>query len=128
MQSGVVAYDGNMSDRLPKLPTRSLSGRTEASRTLPLRAHLQAFAWLVPKLDARLVEIEEDRLLALWNILHEEPEPLPHRGRLLGPKKCSKKVPLFGNGAEAEKLKIHTIRKWTRNWVHFLDPKTGPET
>ena len=45
-------------------------------------ADAQALARLVPESDARLIEVEQEHLLAWWNLPDEEAKPLPHSCRL----------------------------------------------
>ena len=90
----VASYDGDMRKRLPQLPSRCLSGMP-ATFSSCFAAHAQALARVVPELDARIVEIEYERLLARWDLADEEAEPLPHSCCLFGRKVISKKGPFL---------------------------------
>ena len=80
LYGGVVAYYGDVRERLAQLGSRSFPSETCSGYL----TSVQALAWFIPEPDAGLVQVQSQNWAVRWYLSLQEMESLPHRCCLRG--------------------------------------------
>ena len=88
LYGGVVAYYGDVRERLAQLGSRSLP--SEACSGYSTSWTAQALAGFIPEPDAGFVEVQSQDRAPRWYLSLQELEPLPHGCCLTGQKRRKK--------------------------------------
>ena len=87
LYGGVVAYYGDVRERLAQLGSRSFPSEACSGYW----TSVQALAWFIPEPDAGLVQVQSQDWAARWYPFLEKVEPLPHGGCVGGQKPRQKR-------------------------------------